>query len=138
VALIVTNDGELELLDKALKDALSVDENLTLKLFKTDVTPTATSVEGDFTEADFTNYTSKTLTRAGWNAAATVGGKAEAEYGTVQTWTCGASGNTIYGYLIIGATSNVLLWAEKLATERVLSDGSTYNLTVKFTLNSEN
>lgn len=137
MALIITNNGENELLDKMLKDALSSDEDYTLKLFKTDVTPSATSVEGDFTEADFTNYTSKTLTRSGWGAASTVGGKASSTYGSTQSWTCGASGNTIYGYLVVGATSNVLLWAEKFSSSVSMSSGSVLDLTVVFTFNSE-
>jgi len=137
MALVLSNAGKLELLDKMLKDGLSVDEDYTLKLYQNDYTPLAASVIGDFTEADFTGYTSKTLTRSGWNASAIVGGKAEAEYGTTQTWTCGATGNTVYGYTVQGATSGALLWAERFDDTRTLTNGDTENLTVKFTLTTE-
>lgn len=137
MALVISNVGELELLDKMLKDALSVDEDYTLKLYQNVYTPVATSVAGDFTEANFTNYTSKTLTRAGWAAATTVGGKAQSSYAE-QTWTCGASGNTIYGYFVIGATSGTLLWAEEFAAPHVLVDTDILGVTPVFTFNSEN
>lgn len=140
MALVVPNEGELELLDKMLKDALTSDENYILKLFKNNVTPTMSFSAGSLTEADFTNYVAKTLTRANWNVAVTNGSnKAETSYATSpQSWTCGTTGNTIYGYWVTGATSTAVLWAERFATARVLSNGDVLNLTPKFTLNSEN
>lgn len=133
MALVSTNAGELKLLD----DMLGV-ENFTLKLYKSNTTPTATSVIGDFTEADFTNYVSKTLTAATWNDSTTVSGKATATYGSSPlTWTCGATGNTIYGYTVQAATGGTLLWGELFASPRVLTDGEILNLTPTITLNSE-
>jgi hypothetical protein len=137
MSLVVANVGECELLDKALKDALSVDESYTLKLFQSDTTPSASSTAASFTEADFTNYVAKTLTRAGWGAAATVDGKASSTYSVTQTWTCGASGNTIYGYYLIGSTSTTLLWAERFAVARTLTENDTLSITPIFTLDSE-
>jgi hypothetical protein len=134
------DEGELELLDKMLKDALDTDENYILKLFKNDVTPTNVFSAGSLTEADFTNYVAKTLTRANWNVAVTnPSNKAETSYATApQSWTAGTTGNTIYGYYVVGATSTAVLWVERFATARVLSNGDVLNLTPKFTLNSEN
>lgn len=136
--LVVPNAGEIEMLDKMLKDALSVDENYLLRLYKNDYTPTQTTVVGDFTQADFTNYTEKTLTRATWGAAVSVSNKAQSTYGTAQSWTCGTGGNTIYGYYVVGATSGVCLWAERFAAARIMGNGDVLNLTPVFTLNSEN
>lgn len=132
------NTGELELLDKMLKDALSTNENYILKLYKNDYTPDDSTAQSSFTEATFTNYAARTLTRAGWNAAVTVSNKAETSYSSApRSWTCGATGNTVYGYWVIGATSNTCLWAERFATSRVLASGDVLNLTPKFTLNKE-
>lgn len=138
MALVTPDEGELELLDKMLKDALSVDEGYTLKLYKNDYTPIQTSTGTDFTVADFTNYVDKTLTRTGWGAASTVSNKASATYGTQQSWTCGATGNTIYGYYILGASSGKVLWAERFSSARTLASGDVLNLTPSITLNSEN
>ena len=119
------NEGELELLDKMLKDALSVDEAYILKLFQNNYTPADTTTSANMTAATFTNYAHKTLTRAGWSAATTnASGKAESSYGTApESWTCGATGNTIYGYWVEGASSGKVLWAERFATARVLASG---------------
>jgi len=140
MALVVPNLGELELLDKMLKDALSVDEDYILKLFHTNVTPDENSAASSFVEATFTNYAAQTLTRTLWNTAVTNGSnKAESSYGSsALSWTCGATGDTIYGYWVIGATSSTCLWAEAFATARVLASSDVLNLTPKFTLNSEN
>lgn len=137
--LVTPNQGELELLDKMLRDALVTNEDYVLKLYKNDYTPDDSSVEASFVEADFTNYVAVTLTRANWNPAVTnANGKAETSYGTSPiSWTCGATGNTIYGYYVIGATSGVVLWAERFSVPRVMSNGNVLNLTPKFTLDKE-
>lgn len=139
MALVVPNEGELELLDKMLRDALSVDEAFVLKLFTNNVTPDQTFASASLTEANFTNYAAKTLARASWNAATTVSGKGESSYGSnPQSWTCGTTGNTVYGYWVEGATSTKVLWSERFAVARVLATGDVLNLTPKFTLSSEN
>jgi hypothetical protein len=137
--LVVPNLGELELLDKMLSDALSVDENYILKLYTNNYTPDQNSGANSFVEATFTGYAAKTLTRTNWNTAVIVSNKAESSYGTApQSWTCTGTGQTIFGYWIIGATSGTALWAELFSVSRVLANGDVLNLTPKFTLNSEN
>lgn len=135
--LVISNVGELELLDKMLKDSLTTDEDYTLKLFNNNVTPDQASVASTFTETAFTGYAAKTLTRAGWSAATTVSNKAQSSY-SQQSWTCGATGDTIYGYYVIAATSSVLLWAEKFASPRIVANTDVLNITPIFTFNSEN
>lgn len=135
MTLWTPNLGQLQLLDKMLKKALSTDEGYYLKLYQNNYTPDATSVPASFTEATFTNYAVMTLTRALWNASVIVSGAAQTSYGSAPlSWTCGASGNTIYGYYVVGATSNVVLWAELFATSRVLANQDVLNLTPQFTL----
>jgi len=135
--LVIANVGELELLDKMLKDALTVDENYTLKLFTNNVTPDQASIASTFTEATFTGYSAKALTRTAWSAATTVSNKAQSSY-SQQSWTCGATGDTIYGYYVIAATSTVLLWAEKFDSPRIVANTDVFNVTPVFTFNSEN
>lgn len=135
--LVVPDVGEVELLDKMLKDALTVDESYTLKLYSNNYTPVQGSTAASFTESTFTSYAAKTLTRAGWTAATTVSNKASASYAQ-QSWTCGTTGGTVYGYYVIGTTSTVVLWAELFPVARVLAVNDVLNLTPVFTLNSEN
>lgn len=135
--LVIANVGEIELLNKMLIEPLTTDESYKLRLYQNNYTPVASSVASDFTEATFTNYVAKTLTRAGWSTPTIVGGKAESSYAQ-QSWTCGVTGNTIYGYYIEGANSTILLWAERFATPRVLVNTDIITLIPVFTFNSEN
>jgi hypothetical protein len=135
--LVTPNEGELELLDKMLKEALTVDENLTLQLFRNDYTITDDTKSSSFTVATFTNYSAQALTRANWSTAATVAGKAQSEYSNQLSWTCGATGDTVYGYWVVGVSSAKVLWAERFGTPRALADSDILNLTPRFTFSSE-
>lgn len=132
-ALLVPDVGEVLLLTNLLAGGAL--ENWTLKLYKTNVTPAEGDTAASYTVADFTGYANKTLTRtvAGgtWATPTTSSGTTSSLYnsGTPQAWTCGASGNTIYGYYIVGATSTTLAWAELFGTARVLADTDVLNLT---------
>lgn len=131
--LIVPNAGELVLQNTLLKTALLSDQALLLKLFQNNYTPVDSTVTADFTEANFTSYTSKSLARATWNDATTVSGAAVSTYGSSpQTWTCGTTGNTIYGYYIVGATDNITRWAQRFDNPIVLTNGLTLGVTPTF------
>ena len=136
--LITTNEGELELLDKMMKDALDTDESYILRLFNNDHTPAAASTSTDFTACTFTGYTDMTLPRASWGSATTVSNKASATYGTAQSWTCGSTGDSCYGYVVLGATSNKALWAQRWDSVINLTSNDQLSFTPVFTLNSEN
>ena len=133
--LIVSNEGELVLWGWTLRDT-SVTDGIRLKLYKTNVTPSASSTVASFTEADFTGYTSGgvTLARASWTAPSTVSGKAYSSYAD-QTWTNSGSSQTIYGYYVTTLDSATLLWAEKFDTPKVVT--TTITVTPKFTGASE-
>lgn len=138
MALKVSTEGELELLDKMIKDHLSTDEKYILRLYRVDHTPANADTTANYTEANFTDYAEVTLNRGtDWNAATTNGTKAEIEAASQTSWTSGTTGNTIFGYYVVGGTSNKLLWAEKFGTPRVLAEDDILNVTIKFTLESE-
>ena len=134
--LVVPDLGEIELLTKLLINTTDT-ENYIIKLYKNNYSPSGSTVVADFTEADFTNYVAKTVARGDWASPSTVSNKAESSV-TAQTWTCGPTGNTIYGYYVVGSTSGVCLWAEQFTVSRVLVDGDILNLTPKFNLSSAN
>jgi hypothetical protein len=136
MALVVPDLGEIELLTKLLINTADTEDYI-LRLYKNNYTPIAATVIGSFTEADFTNYAEKTIARSDWATPSTVSNKAESSVAT-QSWTCGVTTNTIYGYYVVGATSGVCLWAEEFAAARVLADGDILNLTPKFNLSSTN
>lgn len=139
MSLLVPNVGEVVLLGNMLAGGTL--ENWTLKLFKNDKTPAEGDVAGDYTEADFTNYTAKTLTRSvsgsTWSTPSTDGGGTTSSTyngASPQSWTCGATGNTIYGYFVVGATSGTLIYAERFANARTLVENDVLNLTPKLEL----
>jgi hypothetical protein len=136
MAAVFTNAGELLLVEWMTQNA---DENYTLKLYKSNTTPTATSVAGDFTIADFTGYSNKTLTAGSWGVPTTVSGSAVSTYAT-QTWTLSDNtAQTTYGVIAIGATSGTLVWAEKFAIPRsVTLSGDIITYTPKIGGHSEN
>lgn len=135
MALLVPDVGEVILLGNLLAGGTL--ENMTLKLFKTNVTPAESDTASSYTVADFTSYANKTLTRSvnngvTWGTVGTSGGTTSSTY-VAQSWTAGST-QTIYGYYVVGATSTVLLWAEAFAVARALASTDVLNLTPKLQL----
>ena len=88
-------------------------QNLNLRLFKSNTTPSDTDVAATFTEAVFGGYAAITLTGASWNSAAS----GSIAYSAQQTFTCNAvATDDIYGYYVTQATSGVLVWSERDAS----------------------
>jgi hypothetical protein len=88
-------------------------QNLSLRLFVNNVTPTDASTPATFTEASGGGYAAKTLTGGSWTGS-NVGGIEQVAY-ALQTWTFSAalSGNaTIYGYYVTNAAGTVLWYAD--------------------------
>jgi hypothetical protein len=101
--------------------------NLTLKLFKNDVTPVAGSIASLLTEADFTGYSAKTLTSGSWGAATTASGIATAAYAQ-QTWTATAIGATVYGWYIVNGAGE-LLAAKRFDSAITIANGTVIRAT---------
>ena len=138
MALVVSNTGALELLNDMLKQT-SVTSAYLLKLFNVStLTPSAAMTTADFTgkTATFTNYSIATLSRAGWSSATSSSSTAVAVYNTAISWTCGATGDTVYGYVVESVDGTQVLWAEKFSVARALGSGDILNITPKFTMTS--
>jgi hypothetical protein len=137
VALIVPTEGEIQLLTKMIKAALTTDENYIMHLNNNNYTPVAGSTLTNFTETGFTGYAAVTLTRAGWSTPTIVSGNAQSTYAQ-QSWTCTGTGDTIYGYYVVGPTSGKVLWAEQFASSRTLANGDVLNVNPQIYLVSAN
>ena len=129
----VTSAGELKLMEWIFR---GTGENLVLRLFKAfpGGGPDYGSVLADFTESDFVGYTSKTLTRASWNTAATVSGIAESSYNTEQSYTPG-SDQDLWGWMLC-TVGGELLVVQRYSAARSLVNGDEFILRPKFTLRS--
>jgi hypothetical protein len=86
-------------------------QNLVLKLYVNNITPSHTDIAGTYTEASFTGYAAITLTGASWNSAS--GGSIS--YSSQQSFTCSTTGTTqnVYGYFVVQASSGTLVYAER-------------------------
>lgn len=84
-------------------------QNLLLKLYSNNITPSDTDTAGTYTESTFTGYAAITLTGASWGTASG-GSIAYAQ----QTFTCsGAGSQDCYGYFVVQASSGTLLYSER-------------------------
>lgn len=134
--IVIPDVGKTALLAWLLKeDDLSI-HNLYLRLFQNDYLIDAETVEGDFTEATFTGYTEKMLTRTNWTAPAIVDGKAVTTYtSTSQTWTVGAgTPNTIYGYYVVDDDSGEVVWGENFPAPLAMVEGASLAILPTFKL----
>lgn len=117
MALLVPNEGEVAALTQLLTS-----ENQTLELYATNVTPAETDTVASYTAAAGGGYAAKTLTGTESASTWTITGGAptSASYGSADqefVFTGPLTTNPdIYGYLVKGATSGDLFWAEKFAS----------------------
>ncbi len=108
MALNVPDVGENLILEMIVNKTAA--QNLVLRLFQSNTTPSDTDTAGTFTESSFTGYGAITLTGASWNSAAS----GSIAYSAQQTFTCsGAASQSVYGYYVTQTTSGVLVWAER-------------------------
>ena len=126
MTLLVPDVGERTLLGQMLRDTA---EAQTLKLYSSDTTPAEGDTASTYTESVASGYSAFSLTRASWSAPATNAGTTSITNGTARVTTFTGSG-TINGYFIVGTTSTLLLWAERLFTSPGQSFLSGDSLTV--------
>lgn len=148
MALVVSREGDVQILNDLFSGGAL--EDWLLCLYNSNITPAETDTAATYTasEAAFTNYARKTLTRSispstwnppvsqapsgspPWSARTQVG---HTQYGaSPQTWACGATGDTIHGYFVLGATSGKLICAEAFSTPRTLASGDSLSITPIF------
>jgi len=131
VALLVPNNGEGDMLSFIVNK--SSPENLVLRLFTNDVTPSEADTAATYTEAIGSGYSAITLTGASWTI--TEGSPSTASYAE-QTFTfTGALGN-VYGYYLTRATSGRIAFAERFSAApfAIATNGDQIKVTVQITL----
>jgi len=110
MALVLPNQAEKILLEALVNK--TAPQDLKLKLFQNNVTPSETDTEATYTEATFTGYSAVTLTASSWTV--TEGAPTQASYPQVTfTSTAGGQNQSIYGYYLVQVTSGKLVWAER-------------------------
>jgi hypothetical protein len=116
MALLVPNVGEGRMIRLITNSVATTGENIQIRLFKSNTTPTSTmtSFTTDYVEATFTGYVSVAATSASWNIVE--GAPTSATQSAATTFTCtAATSESIYGYYLTQATSSILLWSERFS-----------------------
>lgn len=117
---IVTNVGERRGLDKIAEIPRKI------ALFVNNITPTATSVIGDFTKPVWSGYADQDLDD--WPAASTLGtGEANITHPNVTfNYTGVAVDVTIYGIVIFDPTDNAVMEVVKYETAEVVNGAGSH------------
>ena len=136
MALILADVGADEILKTYFNNSRPAGgNNLTLKLYATNVTPLDTSTAGSFTEAAGGGYAAKTLTNGSWTV--TPGNDPSDAVYAEQTFTFTGALTTnpvVYGYYIVDA-DGTLIYAELLpAPFTPAVNGDQLKITPKFQL----
>lgn len=114
MAGVLVNNGEDRMLGLLVKKTGYNLADLSLRLFKNNVTPGETDTAATYTVADFTGYASVTMGTADWTL--TPGAPSQA-VGAQKSFTSSAdqSAQTIYGYYLIETDGNTLVASEAFA-----------------------
>lgn len=125
--ITVPRQGLAKNASNMLKAAIVPDEALVMGLYVNDVTPTITSVPGDFTLAQFTGWQPAILYRGQWSEPVASGDEVVMQYGTspITVFNGGADPVTIRGVILVGGTSGLLFFARRFDTPLVLAYGQT-------------
>jgi len=132
--LIVPDAAEIEFAKRALYGDAGA-EDLSLRLYKTNVTPAESDVAGTYTVADFTGYSNKTITSSQsgstWSVPETTSGTTSSTYGTSQTWSAGST-QTLYGIYYVFATSGTIAGVEAFSSVKTVDSGDTITVIPRF------
>ena len=111
MALNVPDVGENRILEAIVNR--TAPQDLHLRLYTNNITPSDTDTAGTYTQAGFPGYAQIALAGASWNAAAS----GSIIYSSQQSWTCsGVATDDVYGYYVVQQVSGILLWSERDAT----------------------
>ena len=108
MSLIVPIASERLMLQTVLNIAPA--QNLRMKLFANDFTPTRADTEASYKEVYGSSYTDIVLVPGNWTFEE--GERVIARYPT-QMWTFGGAVGFVYGYYVVQGKSGKLLWAER-------------------------
>lgn len=84
-----------------------------VQLFKSDTPLVAGTVLGDLEEADFSGYAESGVLAFGAAFINDAGGAEIVAPGVQFTQTAATISNTVYGYMVVNAAGDGLLWAER-------------------------
>jgi hypothetical protein len=111
--MVLLAAGQNILLDQAFAESEAGDEDYVLDLYSNNHTPVITDTAGAFTIATFTGYSQVAIPRSSFAAASVTGSQSILTSSVVPVFSCsGGSGQTVYGFVMRGATSGTAYLAQ--------------------------
>ena len=132
MALVVMNQGEGSMLRNIINASAPADP--VLRLFGNNLTPSALTSGGNFTEVVAAGYAPITLTGSSWTIVES--GPSHASFATA-TFTFQAA-TSVYGYLVTSSVATGVKWAERFTSAPfdITTSGSTISIAPQLTLRS--
>lgn len=113
---VCPNEGKTKILDEIFR-LTTTRESFLLKQFVSNTTVDDDSTLTDFTVATYTGYADVAIARGDWSAAAITSDIGHIDKGTNPVFTCsGGSAQTVYGLLLVGATSGIIYYGVNYTT----------------------
>lgn len=126
--MVIPNEGKTKSLDELFRLTTSR-ESFVLDLFQSNTTVGNASTGADFTIATFTGYAQVAIARADFSAATIVSNEGNITKTTAPSFTCtGGSSQTVYGWILRGATSGIIYAGQNFDVARVMSNGATESI----------
>ena len=129
MSLIITNAGKVQAVSYLIGKDTTV-QNLKLKLFSNNVTPTASTVSSDLVEVTGGGYASVNLTGSSWIISETTASYPQ------QTWNFTAAVGNVYGYYVTTADDSTVIFAERFSDGPyvVAASGDIIRVTLSITM----
>lgn len=135
----IPDEGLSHLLDWMIRDPITPDHTLELRIFANNITPSRTSVLASFTEATFAGYSRRTLTRAGWTPAEVEDDHVARSHRAAggQTYLVTGDFQTVYGIYLVEPSLGVVIAAQRFLEPIDTAVTQTFTLDPIVTLRSE-
>lgn len=117
--LVVPTAGAVILMNAMMKGPLGPSG---LALYVNDYHPDLTSAIGDFVEASYPMYSRQLVSPAFTSTAPQMDGSALTSFPAAHFLTNTGSGQTLFGYFVVGPDLSTILWAERFTSP--FPDGS--------------
>lgn len=131
MTLLVPNVSEVIIMENFLNK--QAPQDLRLKLYSSDTTPSETDTAATYTEVVGGGYSDEALVAASWTVIG--GNPTQATYPEVTFTFTGAAGN-IYGYYVVQEVSGEIMWSERFtnAPLNIQNNGDEIRITLQITL----
>jgi hypothetical protein len=125
-AIVVPNEGSLELANTLFSVSLPSTYRYLVDLFGNQYTPVQTSTASDFEIMDFPGYAQVQIARSQWTPAVLAGGQAFVSYASnpVAFNNNGVQAGA-WGYLVRSSVSGSVLWCQAYDSVQLIGLGST-------------